>query len=366
MDTTDTQAHTDGTATPGGTAQPDGIDVEAVTAYLAEHVPSLEPPLQWVRLPGGHSNLTYRIVGSSGREAVIRRPPQGELLPKAHDMWREYRIIAGLHPTGFPVPEPLAFCEDESVTGRPFYVMSVVPGKAIYTREEVEAYLDLDARRTLGFSFMEALAKLHSLDPDDIGLGELGRKENYVARQMSSWYRSWTSQAEGAKHDDPVIHQLYENLSAAIPEQGPARVVHGDCGLHNCMVMPDGTVSALLDWEIGTLGDPLADLAYALNSWARPSDAVANKEDAPTMADGFAERDELAAHYAERSGRDLSDLAFYETYNHFKTACIIHGVYARYMMGQKSTEGVDVEGLRERMLRCVELASASAKDADLL
>ena len=332
-----------------------GFDVPVVEAWIAQNTP-LEPPCEWVRLEGGHSNLTYALTDEAGREAVIRRPPQGELLPKAHDMWREFRIIDGLHPHGVPVAEPFGYCDDRSVCDTHFYVMGKVRGEALYTAEQTAPRLDEAARGRVGESFMAVLAHLHSLVPDEIGLGDLGRHEGYVARQIKTWYGSWTASAEAAEYDSPRLHALHDHLVAHLPEQGPARVVHGDYGVHNVMIDDRGEVAAVLDWEIGTLGDPLADFAYALNAWSEPEDSELARQTAPTALDGFDSRDDLIGHYADRTGADLSDLGYYRAFNSFKTACIIHGVYARYRLGMKSTEGVDMPALFDRIVTSIDRA----------
>ena len=197
-------------------------------------------------------------------------------------------------------------------------------------------------------------------DPDEVGLGELGKKEAYITRQLSTWYRSWNASIEGAEYDDTRIHELQRLLVDRTPDQGPARVVHGDYGMHNSMLLADGTVNAVLDWEIATLGDPLADLAYFMNSWADPDDETWDVSEAPTKAGGFARRSELPDRYAECTGRDLSDLDFYLAFNSFKTACILHGVYSRYMEGKKSTEGIDLEQMFERVVYNVDVAEQRA------
>jgi aminoglycoside phosphotransferase (APT) family kinase protein len=339
-----------------------GYDRPAVEAWLTANVDVLSPPLTWVKLEGGHSNLTYALRDGRGRRAVIRRPPQGELLPKAHDMAREFAVISGLGPTPVPVAEAYALCLDTSVTGAPFYLMSEVPGQAMYTAEAVEEYLSLEARAAVGASFIATLAALHSIDPDDVGLGDLGRRDGYVQRQIKTWYGSWTASMAGAAYDDPRIHRLHVQLNALAPEQGPARVVHGDYGLHNCMLAPDGTITAVLDWEIATLGDPLADFAYALNGWGDPDDEIRISHESATTAPGFARRQALAEHYAESTGVDLDQLGYYRAFNYFKTACILHGVYARYLEGKKSSEGVDLPALKERMIAAIELAELRAAE----
>lgn len=338
----------------------DGYDRPAVEAWIDANVAALKPPFEWTRLEGGHSNLTFLISDSQGRRAVVRRPPEGELLPKAHDMKREFTIISGLGSTEVPVADALGLCEDTSVTGAVFYVMSEVGGKALYTAEDVEEWLTMEARDAVGYSFIGTLAKLHSIDPADIGLDQLARHDGYVSRQLRTWYGSWQASMEGADYDDARIHRLHDELLAAVPDQGPARVVHGDYGMHNCMIDASGTVAAVLDWEIATLGDPLADFAYALNGWSDPDDEIRVSHEAATTAPGFPRRQALADHYAELTGRDMSNLDYYRTFNYFKTACILHGVYARYMLGQKSTEGIDLEGLKERMIGSIDLAEAQS------
>ncbi len=348
-------------AAPNADAETPGYDRPAVEDWIAANVEGLTPPLTWAQLEGGHSNLTFVLTDGDGRRAVIRRPPLGELLPKAHDMAREFTIIRGLGSTAVPVPRAHGLCQDTSVTGAVFYVMSEVPGKAMYTAELVEEWLSLEARGRLGYSFMETLAALHAVDPDDVGLGELGRRDGYVARQLRTWYGSWEASKADAAYDDDRIHDLHRLLNERLPDQGPGRVVHGDYGLHNCMVSQEGEVVAVLDWEIATLGDPLADFAYALNGWTDPDDVIRVSHESATTAPGFARRDDLARHYAELTGADLGRLDYYRTFNYFKTACILHGVYSRYLAGKKSSEGVDLPGLKERMGWAIQLAADGAE-----
>ena len=252
--------------------QPEGYNVAAVEAWVVANVPALEPPFKWTRLEGGHSNLTYQIEDQKGLQAVIRRPPQGELLPKAHDMGREWSLISALAPTPVPVPAPFGFCEDHDVTGAWFYIMGLVDGKPLYNADETRALIPESEREGLAHSFIDVLADLHQVDPDEVGLGELGKRDSYVGRQLKTWYRSWTSSVSGADYDDDRAHSLKEFFLEHLPDQGPIRVVHGDYGFHNCLMGPDSRVAAVVDWEISTLGDPLADLAYALNPWPDPSD----------------------------------------------------------------------------------------------
>jgi aminoglycoside phosphotransferase (APT) family kinase protein len=334
-----------------------GYDVPAVEAWIVERLDGFESPFTWTRLEGGHSNLTFRIDSADGgRTAVVRRPPLGDLLPKAHDMGREWACISGFWGTGVPVAEPLAFCESPDVTGAHFYVMGLVDGRAMYTVDDVEEWLAPEQRPVMAHSWIDVLAEMHSIEPDAIGLGELGRKEDYVVRQVNTWYRSWTASTEAADIDDPVIHELHDTLLEHVPEQGPARVVHGDYGTHNVMIGPDAHVAAVVDWEIATLGDPLADFAYAMNAWVQPDDPLIDKSDAASLAPGFPTRDEMIARYAERTGRDISQLPYYRAYNRFKSACILHGVYARYRNGQKEIDPVELEEMRERVLTLIRMA----------
>lgn len=338
-----------------------GFDTTAVEAWIARHIPGLRGPWAWQRLEGGHSNLTYRLHGAQGAQAVIRRPPMGELLPMAHDMAREWSLISALGATAVPVPRALGFCDDLSVTGARFYVMSHVDGRPLYRVDDVRSRVPLALRPVLADSFIDVLAELHAVDPDAVGLGSLGKREGYVARQVRTWYRSWTESIAGAGLDDPRAHELQRYFLDHLPDQGPARVVHGDYGLHNTLVGADGRVAAVVDWEISTLGDPLADLAYALNQWAEPDDPPGARGPGPTSEPGFPPRQALAERYARRTGRDLSRLDYYVGFNRWKSAAIVHGVYARYRQGQKSTEGVDLDGLRSSILASLDQAEAAVQ-----
>ena len=339
--------------------QPTGYDTPAVEAWIAQHVPSLRLPLAWTRLEGGHSNLTYLIEDASGQRAVIRRPPMGELLPKAHDMAREWALISALGPTAVPVPRALGFCADVAVTGAPFYLMGHVDGHPLYSAEDAQHWVPEPKRITLAHSFIDVLASLHALDPAAVGLGELGKQDDYIGRQLKTWYRSWNASIAGAQLDDPRAHALQQYFLAHTPDQGPARIVHGDYGLHNTLVGADGCIAAVVDWEISTLGDPLADLAYALNQWAEPGDPPAVRKLPPTTLPGFPSRRDLAERYAQRTGRDLAKLDFYVGFNRWKSAAIVHGVYARYLEGKKSSVGVDLDGLKRSILQSLALAEAA-------
>jgi aminoglycoside phosphotransferase (APT) family kinase protein len=337
--------------------EPTGFDATRVTAWLHEQVPDLVPPLRWTQLAGGHSNFTYRVDDQAGHTYVLRRPPLGELLPTAHDMGREFRVISALWPTPVPVPEPIAYTADAEITGAHFYAMGWVEGRSLYTAEETAAHLTEEARARTGPSFIDTLAALHTLDPDAVGLGTLGKRESYVERQLNRWYASWNASKD---RELPDVDRLYRFLSDHLPSQTKTTVVHGDYGLHNCRVAREGHIAAVIDWEISTLGDPLADLGYCINAWVEPADGSASRLDAPTLLPGFGTRQELIDRYAEQTGADVSHLDYYRCFNHWKTVAIVQGVYARYLHGQKEVDADELAAFPERIERTLALAAEAA------
>jgi aminoglycoside phosphotransferase (APT) family kinase protein len=335
-----------------------GVDRSRVEPWLFARLNDLHGPLTWVKLAGGHSNFTYRVTDANGRAFVFRRPPLGTLLPGAHDMKREFTVMSALWPTPVPVPEPLAFCDDETVTGAPFYAMGVIDGQSLYTTEQVDALVPLDRRHALADDFVDSLATLHSLDPLTVGLGSLGRPDAYVARQLKRWYMSWTNTRTV---DRPDVDALFTFLGNAVPDTYVPAVVHGDYGLHNCVCTTTGAVGAVVDWEISTLGDPLADLTYMLNAWeAEVAEPV--RPGTASTASGFPPRSYLLARYCEQRGISDAELAPYTAFNHWKSVCIVDGVLARYVGGNKSTEGIDLEGLGMSRDRSLEFAVAAARE----
>jgi aminoglycoside phosphotransferase (APT) family kinase protein len=319
---------------------PDGIDREAVEAWFGANVSGARPPLAFERISGGRSNLTFAVTDSAGGRWALRRPPLGERLGSAHDMSREHRVIAGLQDTAVPVPPLAGLCEEESVNGAPFYVMEVVEGAVLRTKPEVEGAFDAGERHAIGERVVDTLVDLHDVDPDEVGLGELGRKQDYVARQLRRWSGQWE---KSKTRELEVVDDVHRRLEARIPEQGPATIVHGDYRLDNMILAGDGRVAAVVDWELCTLGDPLADVGLLMVYWSQPGDEFAPLFEAPTLAEGFPLRDELRDRYAERSGRDLSELDFYVALGYWKLAIILEGVFARYTAGQygKTDEGFD-------------------------
>ncbi len=312
-------------------AGPPGIDEAGVTAWFQAEVPDARPPLRFERLPGGRSNLTYRVRDAAGGDFVLRRPPLHGVLQSAHDMAREHRIIAALAATEVPVPAALGLCEDPAVTGAPFYVMAYVDGAVPSDEATVVAAFDEQARAAAADSLVDALVALHGVDPDAVGLGTLGRREGYLERQL----RRWKRQLEQFRTRElPVLDEVHRRLEAAVPAQvGPARVVHGDYRLDNVILSPAGRVLAVLDWELCTLGDPLADVGLLLVYWAEPGDTALPLGTAPTRLPGFPPRAALTAAYAARSGRAVDQLDYYMAFGYWKLAVILEGVYARYTAG---------------------------------
>lgn len=342
----------------------EGIEAGAVTEWLGDNVEGLEAPFSFELVAGGRSNLTFVVTASDGRRVVLRRPPAGLVLPTAHDMGREYRVVSALERTPVPVPATLGYCEREEVTGAPFYVMSFVEGHIVRDAEIAGKVLDVAGRRRAGESLADVLADLHAVDVDAVGLSDLGRREGYLSRQLERWHRQFdSSQIEGVERASDV-DKVYELLSSEVPEQGPATIVHGDYRLDNAMLAADGTVAAVLDWEICTLGDPLADVGLLMVYWTEPGDEFPVLGTAPTTVAGFPTRGELRERYSERTGRDLSGLGYYEAFGYWKLACILQGVQARYTAGfgagdqsGTATFGAQVRTLAGLALRTTERAT---------
>ena len=310
--------------------EPTGIDVGPVSQWLEGNVADATGPFRFDLIAGGHSNLTYRVVGSDGHALVLRRPPLGPLLASAHDMGREHRIIAALADTPVPVAPARGYCEDPSVTGAPFYVMDFVDGHVIRDRDTAEHTLTTGARRMAGDDLVDTLAAIHAVDVEAVGLADLARHEGYIARQLKRWYGQWQ---QSQTRDLPAIDRVHDLLVSRIPSQGPATIVHGDYRLDNTMVGDDGRVVAVLDWEICTLGDPLADVGLLVVYWTGPGDEPSAWTGSATTAEGFPDRADVLSRYSAASGRDLSGIDFYVAFAFWKLACIVEGVYARYLAG---------------------------------
>jgi aminoglycoside phosphotransferase (APT) family kinase protein len=334
----------------------EGIDGDRVGRWLTETVAGIEPPLKFELIAGGRSNLTYRVTDAVGRRLALRRPPLSHVLPTAHDMAREYRVITALGPTVVPVPVTYGLCLDEEVNGRPFYVMEFVDGHIVRDAETAERDLDLDARRRAGESMADTLAALHAVDVDVVGLGDFAKRQGYIERQLRRWYEQFRSSAVEGVDTTTVIGAVHDRLAADIPPQVGAAIVHGDYRLDNTVLGPDGTVRAVLDWEICTLGDPLADLGLLMVYWTDAGDEAALLGVTPTTVPGFPRRAEIQKRYERASGRDLERLDFYVAFGYWKLACILQGVYARYVGGATAGDRSSVEGFATSIVRLAEMA----------
>lgn len=332
-----------------------GIDVPAVSEWLTSNASGAIAPFTFDPITGGHSNLTMTVTGADGRRFVLRRPPLGHVLASAHDMEREHRIIAGLQTSDVPVPTIAGLCTDTEVNGTPFYVMDFVDGHVLRTAEASAEALDEAARSNASRSLVDTMAKIHQVDLDAAGLSELGRHEGYIARQLKRWYGQWN---QGKTRDLAAVDNVHARLLERIPEQGAATIVHGDYRLDNCMLDSSGEVIAVLDWEICTLGDPLADLGLLQVYWTGPDDEASAWTGSATTATGFWNRAQLAERYAEMSGRDISQLDFYVAFAYWKLACILEGVYSRYLGGALGQQ--DPASLEE-FKQQVDHAAASAE-----
>jgi aminoglycoside phosphotransferase (APT) family kinase protein len=308
-----------------------GIRAESVTAWFMANLPGVQPPLEFRLIAGGRSNLTYQVVDAAERSWVLRRPPLSGVLPSAHDMGREHRIIAALRDTPVPVPVAIGLCTDESVNGAPFYAMSYVDGIVPRDEPTVEAAFDQPARAASARSLVDVLVRLHAVEPDEVGLGDLGRREGYIERQLRRWGRQWE---QSRTRELPAMEAAGRRLAASVPvQQGPGSIVHGDYRLDNLMLSPGGEVMAVLDWELCTLGDPLADVGLLMVYWSDPGDDVLPLDSTVTALPGFPRRAEVAEAYATASGRDLSELDYYVAFGYWKLAAILEGVYARSAAG---------------------------------
>lgn len=313
---------------------PNGIS-NNVEKWLVDNIPGATAPFTYVQIAGGHSNLTFSVTDAVGNRYVLRRPPLGHRLASAHDMGREHRIIAALAGSNVPVAPALGFCSDESVNELPFYVMRFVDGLVVRDKAFAEANLVPAARRRASESIVDTMVAIHGVDIHSVGLADLGKHEDYIARQLKRWHTNIMNQRT---RDLPLVDSVYEELMRRIPPQRETTLVHGDYRLDNCMVNPEGDVIAVLDWEICTLGDPLADLGLLMVYWNGPTDDTSAWSNSVCTAEGFLDRTDLARRYAEKSGRDTSQLDFYTSFAFWKLACIIEGVYARYLggaLGQK-------------------------------
>ncbi|MGW7081127.1 phosphotransferase family protein [Streptomyces sp. NPDC054871] len=316
---------------------PPGLDLDQLRGHLDRERPGLVGgPLTARLIEGGRSNLTYAVTDGTARW-VVRRPPLGHVLATAHDMKREHRVISALHHgTDVPVPEPLLLCEDDSVIGAPFYVMDFVDGTPYRTAEEL-APLGAERTRAAVIGLVDTLVDLHSVDPEAVGLGDFGRPDGFLDRQL----RRWGKQLDASRNRDLAgIDELHAALGRQLPVSPAPTVVHGDYRLDNVLIGDDDRIKAILDWEMSTLGDPLTDLGLLVMYSTRlelPDSPISTTAGAP----GHPEAAELIERYAARSGRDVSAVAWYTAFAWFKLAVILEGIHYRYTLGQTVGAGFD-------------------------
>ncbi len=339
-----------------------GINHDSVSAWLDTNVEGISGPYSFSFITGGHSNLTYLVTTGDGSQVVLRRPPLGMVIATAHDMGREFRIISGINNTSVPVPIALAHCEDETVNDAPFYVMSYVAGTVLHSDEDATEFMtSMQARQALSENAIDVLANLHLANPDDIGLGELGRKEAYLDRQLRRWNGQWE---KTKTRELPAMEQAYAELVAAKPEQRYTGVVHGDYRLGNILVDPSkGDVLGVLDWELCTLGDVLADLGYLLNNWVEEGEDTTRGATAfPTSIGGFFTRDQMVARYVERTGFEIANINYYRAFQNWRLAAIIEGVLARYLKGVMGDEEADTDAYIDQVEALAEEALLLLRD----
>ena len=335
----------------------EGIDVEPVSRWLEANVAGAVAPFSFERIGGGRSNLTFAVTGSAGAPFVLRRPPLHHVLATAHDMTREYRAISAMGPTAVPVPDALGLCTDESVNGAPFYVMTLVEGAVVDSVAGAQA-----SRRSRPAPRWRPISPTSSPSctastSTTSGSATSPAREGYIDRQIVRWSKQW----EGSKTRElPAVDDVAKQLAGRVPEQQGVAVVHGDFRFGNCITDPSsGTIKAVLDWELCTLGDPLADVGYVGAHWA-PADGVGGRHNDPTGAGGFGTFDDFVARYAKRSTRDLGAIDFYVAFQLWRTAIILEGVYARYIGGAYGGQhlGAELDLLRDAPVELIEQAGA--------
>ncbi len=341
-----------------------GINQASLDKYFDEHIDGATSPLRFEMIVGGHSNLTYLVEDANGRKMVLRRPPTGAVLATAHDMSREHRILAGLGGSACPVAPVLALCEDDSVNDAPFYVMEYVEGDVLTSPGQTAKVVPEDRREALGMHIIETLAHLHNIEPDDVGLGDLGRREAYLARQLKRWKGQWE---KSKTRELPAMDEALALLVDKMPEQEGASIVHGDYRMGNFLSDgPGGKIAAVLDWELCTLGDPLADVGYLMNDWNGPGDerpTASGTGESAISCGGFPTRETMLARYEELTGRNTAAVDYYRAFQYWRLAAIVEGVLARYLKGVMG-DGGDTDRFRAQVDAlagaAVELASSDA------
>jgi aminoglycoside phosphotransferase (APT) family kinase protein len=319
------------------TAQtPLGLDLDVLGAWFASEIPGSGSDLRATLIAGGRSNLTY-IVTDGRQEWIVRRPPLGHVLATAHDMNREYRVMSALQNTGVPVPRTFALCTDPAVLGADFYVMERCAGTPYRTASELEL-LGTERTRTISGRLVDTLAALHAVEPASVGLGDFGRPQGFLGRQVARWKKQLDA---SYTRDLPAADELYRRLAESVPNESAAGIVHGDFRLDNVLVDNSDQVAAVLDWEMATLGDPLTDLALMLVYFRLDADAGSDSAGNVSTAPGFLDERAVIERYSRSSDRDLSGFGFYLGLAAFKLAAIMEGIHYRHLQGQTVGDGFD-------------------------
>jgi aminoglycoside phosphotransferase (APT) family kinase protein len=335
-----------------------GIDRPKVVDWLRQAVGGTDHDFRLIA--AGGSNLTYEVVDGDGRRVALRRPPVGRALQSAHDVLREWDVLSALHEhAAVPVPEPLALCEDVEVTGAPFYVMAFADGTILRTAEDAEA-LDPDVLRAAGASLVDTQIALHGLDPDAVGLGDLGPPTGYVERQLDRWQRQYD---DGRVRRVHLIEELHQRLSRSVPPSSDQpSLLHGDYRFDNVVIDEAGRVVAVLDWELCTLGDAVADACWSLQYWADADDDDTFLTSSPTLAAALPRRTEVIGRYSAVSGRPLDDWPWFEVFGWWKMGCIVEGVHARRSRGQGAgAPSQALEAIADRADRFLHVADEKAR-----
>lgn len=309
-----------------------GINISAVSNWLERNIDNAKAPFNFDLIAAGGSNLTFRVTDANNTVWALRRPPVAARLATAHDMHREWKIMSALDKnSNVPVPKMIAYCDDNTISEAPFYVMSFVEG-AVLRDQASAAHLSAAQCQIATESLVDVQVAFHTVDIDKIGLGDLAKtRDHYIERQLNRWKK----QINAAKTRElPLIDSLHKRLSKNIPtEQTPPGLAHGDYRFDNTVLAKDCSINAVLDWELCTVGDPVADFVWSLLYWAEPGDPITWLLDPPTLSENFCSRDDVIELYANRSGLDLSDINYYMAFSWWKQACIVEGVYSRLKKG---------------------------------
>lgn len=335
---------------------PPGLDLSALLPWFQENVAQVSE-IEAKVIGHGRSNITYAISeanapgdgdaeGDRAQTWVLRRPPLSHVLPTAHDMAREFRVMSALYPTGFPVPKTVAYCDDPNVVDRPFYVMSFIDGFVATDLAEFEHRYGEDKCNKVAHDLIDTLVRLHLTDPSEIGLADFGKPKGFAERQVNRWV---TQLDKSKTREIPELDELAIRLARSVPQNAPEGIVHGDYRLDNTVLDASGDIIGVLDWEMATLGDPLADLGMLIMYWSDGSpisrvSVPGISSIAITALPGFLTREEAVAQYAQKSGFDLTHLDFYIVLAYFKLAIIIEGIQARFLGGGTVGEGFDQIG----------------------